>query len=275
MSGIRRLQKGKCKMREWEKMGLGEERVPQAAIHKFVKKLETERCLLHGFAMLDRGKLLAEAYWAPFTENTLHRMYSVGKSFVSLAIGLLEEEGKLSLDDCIYTYFPDKYEQLHPWIKSLTVRRMLTMTTCHAKTTYKLFDGDWVESFFKVKPTNMPGAVFAYDTSSTHVLSALVERLSGKKLLDYLREKCFDKIGFSKEAYYMPDPAGVSQGGSGLNCTLRDLLAVAELVLNEGVYQGEQLLHCSNRLTMSSWAMVTRFGGADMTASISMVLAAS
>lgn len=249
-------------MREWEKVNLEESRVPKEAIARFINKLESDRCLLHGFAMLDGGKLLAEEYCAPFTAHTLHRMYSVGKSFVSLAIGLLQEEGKLSLDDYIWDYFADSFseekanscnckemcggagsvDEIHPWVKQLTIRQMLTMTTCHAKTTYKLFDGDWVESFFKVVPTNRPGAVFAYDTSSTHVLSALVEKLSGRKLMDYLREKAFNKIGVSKEAYYMPDPAGVSQGGSGLNCTLRDLLAVAELVLNGGVYEGEQLL---------------------------------
>lgn len=250
-------------MRIWEKASVQEARVPKEAIDKFQERLERERVLLHGFAMLDKGKLLAEEYYAPFTADTLHRMFSVGKSFVSLAIGLLQEEGKLSLDDCICDYFTDKakgtesecryipeetdtriysYKEMHPWLQQLTIRQMLTMTTCHAKTTYKLFDGDWVESFFRIQPTNLPGAVFAYDTSSTHVLSALVEKLSGMKLIDYLRVKAFDKIGFSKEAYYMPDPAGVSQGGSGLNCKLRDLLVVAELVLNKGVHNGEQLL---------------------------------
>ncbi len=228
--------------RVWEQVKMEEVRVPQAAIDKFAEKLKRERVLVHGFAMLDAGKIAAEEYYAPYTKDTLHRMYSVGKSFTSLAIGLLQQEGKLSLDDCIYDYFKDKADEVHPWIRMLTIRQMLCMTTCHAKTTYKMYDGDWVESFFRIQPTNLPGAVFSYDTSSTHVLSALVERLSGKKMLDYLREKAFDKIGFSKEAYYLPDPFGVSQGGSGLNCTLRDLLTVAELVLNEGVYQGEQLL---------------------------------
>ena len=250
-------------MRKWEKVTSSEARVPREAVARFQNRLERERCLIHGFAMLDKGKLLAEEYYAPFTADTLHRMFSVGKSFVSLAIGLLQDDGKLSLDDCICDYFTDKakvagaecryvpeesdskiypYEEMHPWLRKLTIRQMLSMTTCHGKTTYKLFDGDWVESFFRIRPTNLPGAVFSYDTSSTHVLSALVEKLSSMKLIEYLRLKAFDKIGFSKEAYYMPDPAGVSQGGSGLNCKLLDLLAVAELVLNEGVYEGEQLL---------------------------------
>jgi len=235
-------------------MDIKQSRVPEKAVVGFLEKLETERCRLHGFAMLDRGKMLAEGYWAPFTASSLHRMYSAGKSFVSLAIGLLQEEGKLSLDHDICRYFPDKCPEegvchggdasrgCSPWLAQMTIRQMLTMTTCHRKTTYKQYKGDWVESFFRVEPTNLPGAIFSYDTSATHVLSALAERLSGKKLMDYLREKCFDKIGVSQEAYFLPDPAGVSQGGSGLNCTLRDLLAVAELVMNGGIYRGERLL---------------------------------
>lgn len=231
-------------MGKWESPGCGEARVPENAVLSFLDKLKAEGCLLHGFAMLDRGKLLAEGYWAPFHKDALHRMYSVGKSFVSLAIGLLWEEGKLALDDPICRYFPEKCskEGPHPWLAQLTIRQMLTMTTCHSRTTYKQYDGDWVESFFRVAPSNLPGAVFSYDTSSTHVLSALIERLSGRKLMDYLREKCLGQIGVSKEAYFIPDPSGVSQGGSGLMCTLRDVLSVAELVMNEGVFRGRELV---------------------------------
>lgn len=230
--------------RKWEKVPQGQARVPESAVADFIRRLQADGLTMHGFAMSDRGKLAAEGYWAPFTWESLHRMYSVGKSFVSLAIGLLQEEGRLHLDDRICSYFPDKCPEgrVHPWIGQMTIRNMLTMTTCHRQTTYKRYKGDWVESFFHVAPDNPPGAVFSYDTSSTHVLAALVERLSGKKLMEYLREKAFDRIGVSKEAYYMEDPYGVSQGGSGLNCTLRDLLAVAQLVTDGGRCQGEQLL---------------------------------
>lgn len=230
--------------RKWEKVQPGQERVPESAVADFIDRLEADGLTMHGFAMSDRGRLLAEGYWAPFTKESLHRMYSVGKSFAALAIGLLQEEGRLRLDDKICGYFRDKCpkEGAHPWIEQMTVRDMLTMTTCHRQTTYKRYKGDWVESFFHVAPDHLPGAIFSYDTSSTHVLAALAERLSGRKLMDYLRARAFDRIGVSKEAYYMEDPYGISQGGSGLNCTLRDLLAVAELVTEGGRYQGRQLL---------------------------------
>ena len=84
----------------------------------------------------------------------------------------------------------------------MTIRQMLTMSTCHASTTYKRYSGkDWTESFFRVEPDHPAGTLFSYDTSSSHTLAALVEKLTGMKMLDYLRTKALDKIDFSKEAY--------------------------------------------------------------------------
>ena len=94
------------------------------------------------------------------------------------------------------------------------------MRTCHDKTTYKAPGvTDWVASFFTVPPTHVPGTNFSYDTSSTHTLGALIEKLSGMDLLSYLRFKFLDEIGFSANAYILKDPNGVSMGGSGLCAT--------------------------------------------------------
>lgn len=219
--------------------------IPEQAVKAFLKQIRDDRVNLHGFAMMLSDEMIYEGYFEPFHADSMHRMYSVGKSFTSLAIGLLEEEGKLSLEDFICTYFNDKLpeEGVHPLIERMTIRDMLCMTTAHHSTTYKRYDGDdWVKSFFCVEPSHKSGTIFSYDTSSTHVLSALVERLSGMELIEYLRVKFLNQIGFSKEAKFLKDPMGVSQGGSGLICTLRDLTKVANLCVHMGEYQGEQLL---------------------------------
>ena len=217
--------------------------IPAKAINSFLKEIEKSKVNMHGFIMLSHGSCIAEGYWKPFFKDSVHRMYSAGKSFTSLAIGLLQEEGKLTIEDPICQYFTDKLgECVHPWILETTIKDMLCMTTPHQTTTYKRYQGDWVESFFRVTPTHKPGTIFSYDTSATHVLSALVERLSGMDLMSYLRVKAFDAIGVSKEALFLPDPAGVSQGGSGLMSTLRDLVSVAQLCMDDGVHQGKALL---------------------------------
>lgn len=211
----------------------------------FITRLEKQLLPMHSAIIMRSGKVCMESYYKPYTRDTLHRMFSITKSFVSIGIGLLCEEGKLSLDDNIIDYFPEKLpaEGAHPYLAMLKIRDMLAMTTCHDKTTYK-FSGvtDWVGSFFTVKPTHVPGTNFAYDTSSTHVLGALIEKLSGMELIEYLRVKFLDEIGFSKDAYILKDPNGVSMGGSGLCAAPYDILKVIYLVANDGVWNGKQLL---------------------------------
>lgn len=218
--------------------------LPEESILNFMNQLAEDRVNLHGFALLHKYDLLANIYYKPFEAESLHRMYSVGKSLTSLAIGILLSEKKIALEDPICNYFQDKLPKkgVHPYIAETTIKDMLCMTTAHATTTYKKYPGDWVESFFCIEPSHRPGTVFSYDTSAAHVLSALVEQLSGMELLKFLRLKCLNEIGFSKDAYIIKDPYGVSQGGSGLVCKLDDILRVARLFLDKGLYNGKQLV---------------------------------
>lgn len=220
--------------------------IPSQAITNFILRLQKQKVPMHSILVYRHDCLVTEGYYAPYQSDTLHRMFSISKSFTSIAIGLLADEGKLSLDDPIISYFPDKVpDDIHPWIAAMTIRDMLMMRTCHASTTYKVnMQTDWVESFFTVPPTHPAGKVFHYDTSSAHTLAALVERLSGMPMLDYLKEK-LSPLGLSKESYMLTDPFGVSMGGSGLNATPMDLLKFAYLIAHEGLVDGKQLLSSS------------------------------
>lgn len=219
--------------------------IPNDYILNFSKRLEKKHLPMHSIMIMCHDKLVYESFYAPYTRDSLHRMFSVTKSFVSLGIGLLIEEGKLSLDDHIVDFFPDKLPegQIHPFLQMMTIKDMLEMKSCHRFTTYKASGvSDWLGSFFTTKPTHVPGTNFAYDTSSTHTLGLLIERLSGKKFLDYLRDKFLNELEFSKEAYVLTDPTNMSMGGSGLNCSSLDLLKVFYLVVHKGNWFGKQLL---------------------------------
>lgn len=228
--------------------------IPADAINRFLDRLSYHQITMHSVLLLRHDKLVAEGYYAPYRADTLHRMFSVCKTLNALAIGLLEEEGKLSLSDRIVSFFPDKIPaNVHPWISSMTIRDLLMMRTCHAQTTYKTApDMEWVESFFSVSPTHKPGTVFHYDTSAAHVLCALTERLTGMPMLDYLKEKVLDQIGFSKNSYVLTNAYGDSQGGSGLMATPRDLLLLGRLLLHNGNWNGKQLLPASFVKDMTS-----------------------
>ena len=219
--------------------------ISASCIMDTLREIDQKGIFLHSFLFLKSDNLIAEGYYAPIKRDDLHRMFSVTKSFVSIAIGLLQEEGRLSLDDSITTFFPEYIPDptnIHPWLLATTIRDMLSMRSCHATTTYDKFSSktDWVASFFSVPPTHKPGTVFHYDTSATHTLCALVEKLTGMTMLDYLRKKVLDEIGFSKKAYCLTDGFGVSMGGSGLMATSRDLMLFALLILKKGKLNGKQ-----------------------------------
>ena len=215
----------------------------EKAILDFIDRLEKTEVPMHAILLMQNGRLITEGYYAPYKKGMLHRMFSIVKSLNALCIGILEDEGRLQLSDKIVDYFPDKLpESVHPFLAAMTIEDMLRMRSCHAQTTYKLSDMEWVESFFKTPPTHKPGTVFHYDTSAAHVLCMLVERVSGKPMFTYFREKIADEIGWSKDAYLISNDFGDPQGGSGLMCTPSDLLLLAKLLLQEGNWNGKQLI---------------------------------
>ncbi|MCR5402867.1 MAG: beta-lactamase family protein [Butyrivibrio sp.] len=200
--------------------------VSSTSIVNVLNELDKKAVPMHSILIMKGEKLIFEKYYTPYTKDTLHRMFSISKSFTAVAIALLAEDGKLSFDDPVAQYFPEYItDSSHPWITEMTIRNMLMMRTCHASTTYKVnMKEDWVKSFFTVPPTHKSGTVFHYDTSSAHTLCALVEKLTGSQMLDYMRARLLDHMDFSANAYMVKDPFGVSMGGSGLMATPVDVL---------------------------------------------------
>lgn len=214
-------------------------------IVRYINELSGRGVCLHSAALFRGGKLIAEGYEKHYSADSVNRMYSVSKSFVSAAVGCLIGEGKLSLDTKVCEHFKDKYEgrQLHPYIAEATVRDLLMMATPFDCTTYSTEDEDWVYTFFNTEPSHRAGRVFNYDTSATLVLDALVERITGLDFTVYLYEKVLKYIGFERAPQCVREPGGVQWGGSGVLCTLRELAAFALLFRNAGRSPaGEQLI---------------------------------
>lgn len=213
-------------------------------VDAFVREMREAGLPLHSVTVIQDGEVVNERYFAPFNKETLHRMYSVTKSFVSVAVGFLCEEGKLKLSDPILKYFPE-YDrpQVSRQLRALTIEDMLKMQTCYLQTTYKSNPKKpWLPSFFTAAPHHEPGMIFMYDTSSTHTLCAMVEKLAGCDLMTYLREKFLDEIGFSKEAYILKNEFGETVAGGGMMARPDDMVKFAKLLMNDGRYNGKQLL---------------------------------
>ncbi len=232
-------------MLTFEKSSPEETGIPGECIIRFIDRLHQRQIPMHSLLLMHHDRLVFEGYYAPLTAHSLHRMFSISKSFTSIAIGLLADEGRLSLEDPVIKYFPEKLpdkDSIHPWVAQMTIKDMLMMRTCHASTTYKLdMSSDWVASFFTTQPTHPPGTIFHYDTSAAHTLCALAEKLTGQNMLDYIKEK-LHILGFSEESYMIKDPFGVSMGGSGLVALPIDMMKFGYFIAHRGLVLGRQLL---------------------------------
>ncbi|MBO5369436.1 MAG: beta-lactamase family protein [Clostridia bacterium] len=230
-------------------------------IQKYVSLLERYHLSTHSIVMLRHGKVFYENYWKPFSKDFLHRMYSVTKSFVGIAMGFLEQDGLIDLDAPAVSYLDKEITaSARENIQNQTVRDMLMMSTGCTENTMKWFGrrGDRLKDYFdSAAPecegvSKIPGAIFDYDSPGTFVMGAIAERITGKKLIDYLREKFLDKIGFSKEAYILSCPGGHSWTDSAMMCTAMDLARVCQFMLSGGSWNGEQILNREYALQATS-----------------------
>lgn len=217
--------------------------VPSAAVERFIDRLEAGELRMHALIMLRGGSIFAEGYWAPFDVGFYHRLYSSSKSIVSLAIGIMRGEGRLSLEDKVISFFPDLLpEEVHPYLAAATVRDLLMMATPHNENAYGRRDENWVWEFINRRPSHLPGSAFLYDTAGTVTLNAIVERVSGQNLMDYLRPRLFDPAGISGGAWAIERPEGGVWGGSGIMFTARDFARLALVCLNGGRWGEQQLV---------------------------------
>lgn len=220
--------------------------IKSECLEKFINHLQNKGIVMHDVVMAKGDNIFFEAYWKPFDKDFCHRQYSQTKSFVGIAIGLLEEEGKLNLGDKIADYFRDKIERELPiYLENQTIKDMLTMTTsCECPSWSLSKDQDRVHLYFNESLVIRPsGTMWEYDSAGSQVLSALVERLSGKSLLAYLKEKLFDEMHCFKTATVLKVPTGEEWGDSAMVCRPYDMLAFGRFVMNGGTWRGKRLMN--------------------------------
>ena len=214
-------------------------------IAKYIRLLEKRGMVMHSLLLYRNDKLASETYWAPFDKDTVHRMYSTTKTYVAIAIGILADEGKLDINDPILNYMGDEVKGNPPrFMENLTIRDMLTMrTTGETPSMFAIDSFNRRELYFNYKKKCRPSATqWQYDSNGSQMLCALVEKLSGMSLFEFLKLKVFDKLGTFKTATILKTADGNCWGDSAMVCTPRDMLSFARLLLNYGNWNGEQII---------------------------------
>ena len=220
--------------------------VSSKSIRKFISRLEEREMHTHSVLLMRGDSIIYEGYWAPFHKDYNHRMYSITKSFVAVAIGLCEEDGLINLDDKMVDYFPEKIDiTLDENIKNQTIRQMLTMTTVGMSVDwFYSTDKDRTHLYINDRAQRRPsGTIWEYDSAGSQVLCALVERVTKKRIFDYLNERIFSHLGTFKNAKILKTGNGDSWGDSAMICTTRDLASFARFVMSYGVHNGKRLMN--------------------------------
>jgi CubicO group peptidase (beta-lactamase class C family) len=218
--------------------------IPSTAIASFAAAAEERLKSLHSFMLLRHGRLVAEAAWHPYTLSRPHMMFSVSKSFTSTAVGLAAADGLLSVDDPVTSFFPDVVARPSGNLTAMRVKHLLTMTTGHEQDTIERLergDGDWVRAFLELDVEHEPGHPFVYNSGASYMLSAIVQRVTGTTLLEYLQPRLFEPLGI-EGATWETCPKGINTGGWGLSLRTPDLARFGQLYLDGGVWQGRRLV---------------------------------
>lgn len=224
------------------------EGVDAAALRRLVDRLDHLEDV-HSVMVLRHGRVIAESWWYPHTADRPHTMFSVSKSFTSTAVGIAIHEGLLTLDDQVLDLLPDDAPaDPGEHLRAMRVRDLLTMTTGHSASTMEGIDrtislpgNRWARAILAQPVEHEPGTHFVYNTGATYLLSAILHRLTGERLLDYLTPRLLAPLG-STRATWEQDPDGIDTGGFGLSITTEEMAAFGQLYLQGGVWEGRQLV---------------------------------
>ena len=195
----------------------------------------------HSFMFIRHGKVIAEGWWNPFASELKHTLYSTSKSFTSTAIGLAISENKLSLDDKLISFFPEYLpDAVSENLSNVKIRDLLSMTVGQPRESSSAEAG-WVKAFLEVPVENEPGTIYRYSSLATYMLSAIVQKVTGEKVIDYLTPRLFTPLAING-ADWETSPEGINTGGWGLRLKTEDLAKFGLLYLNKGEWNGKQIL---------------------------------
>ena len=221
------------------------EGIPTDAILGFVDGVERQGLDLHGMVLLRHGAVVAEHYWEPYASTYRHMLFSLSKSFTSTAVGLAVGEGRLSIDDHVLDFFPDEAPpNPDARLRAMRVRHLLTMTSGHdPEPPRSLREGDenWARGFLGTPLAHDPGTHFVYNSLATYMLSAIVQKLTGQRILDYLGPRIFEPLGIEGPTWQQ-SPQGIDTGGWGLSVRTPDIARFGQLYLQRGIWQGKRLI---------------------------------
>ena len=216
--------------------------VSSAALLEFVNAIDQQVAGMHSLMVVRHGQVIAEGWWTPYDAAHNHVLYSLSKSFTSTAVGFAVAEGKVSVDDEVLKFFPEEAPtNASSNLKAMRVRDLLMMSTGHQDEPPTAPDVMSPRSFLAQAVPHLPGTHFKYNTAATFMQSAMVQKVTGQSVLDFLRPRLFEPLGIDHPVWDA-NFQGISLGGYGLRVRTEDIAKFGQLYLQGGRWNGKPLL---------------------------------
>jgi len=215
-----------------------------------LRSIREDGTRVHSLMLIRDGYVLLDANFYPYDRSTVHDLASVTKSVMTTLIGIAIDQGRLSLDDPMVSFFPDRtIAHLDERKQRITVRHLVGMTSgleCDPKTDD--FDlramwssDDWIQFSLDRPTVTEPGSRFVYCGPSIHLLSAILQEATGSTALEFAREHLFRPLGI-QQAYWVSDPQGYSRGWGDLCLFPQDAAKLGLLMLQRGRWDNRQIV---------------------------------
>ena len=232
--------------------------VSSAFFTELIRNLsENKECNMHKLMFLRHGKVICECAFEPYTMDMWHVSYSMCKSIVGMAIGILVDEGKLSLEDKLSDIFSTRINPIGLFRKTVTVKNLLNMTSgVEFNEAGAISGNDWRKNYLDSGYKFEPGTKFEYNSMNTYMLSAIVTEITGLSLFDFCKERIFNPMGI-KRVFWESCPQGITKGGWGLFIRAEDMAKLGQLYLQKGNWEGKQIVPASWVIESTSWQIET------------------
>ena len=231
-------------MQPWEIASCPEEAgVSSKGILSYLDAVEKAGIEHHSILVLRNGKLACKMNFAPYDDQTPHVLFSLSKSFCSAAAGFAVQEGLLRWDSRVLEVLSDKApENPSEWLQSVTLHHLLTMGSgLDPRSDAMHAEGDWVRDVLNCGCNAEPGTRFHYNSHGTYLVSAMVQRVTGMNIRDYLWPRLFEPLGIPKPEWDTC-PDGICTGGWGLHLSSDSIARFGQCLLQKGMWQGRQVL---------------------------------
>lgn len=212
-------------------------------IIRFLNAAEEIKSHLHSFILLKNGVVIAEGYHYPYDPEQVRLLHSGSKTFTAVAVGIAVGEKRLTLEEKVIDFFPEyKDVEMDAKFPLMTVKHLLEMATGHhADSLFTIADKeDWIEAFIGAPLRSEPGTEFLYDSGATFMLSAIISKVTGLSLEEYLKPRLFEPLDIT--GYEWDSKDGVTTGGWGLMIKPEDFAKLGTLFLNKGEFNGKRIL---------------------------------